>query len=458
MKRKLKQRLLRSRKLRKLLLSGFGILLLLIGLDAHADGRIQRNTYMSQIDISGKTADEIQPLIESFLDKPITMRIKQRDYAFTPREMGIGLDKPTLTKFLAEESGGLFPENLIKLLLSGREKRIVPLPLFFSPHYDTFIENTLFDFGSTNDSVVVDPKEKELVYRDNDRSYKLESGNLKALIVHAFGTGETIEPFLLKQNTEKKVTVAYYNETLRTIFHRPVFVFVDVPDSPSGQLSFTVDDDQLKRITDVTIPEDGSDITIDINSAILTDIIQQHIIELPIPPHTSVSMKAVKEEVQKLLEKRITGIAINDIHVGLDDGPNTTGDIASKYIEVDISQQRMYLFENGNLIRTYQISSGKFYPTPVGTFTVLNKSPIAFSNIYTVWMPFWMAFWFSEESNAFYGIHELPFAAAEDGSQTSDQQGSVGLPSTGGCVALATGDAEEVYVFADIGTPIHIYN
>lgn len=427
----------------------------MMGADTYLAQLWPAHTFISQIDVSGKPIRETQQRLEALMKQPVLMRIKQREYTFTPTEMGIGLDKPTLIKLINEVNGEQFPRNLLRFFTGQSTKRVIPLPLFFSPLYDEFIERTTFDFGSMDDRIVVDPKEKALVYHDNDRRYKLEHGNLKALIVHNFGTNEPIEPFLVKQNTEKKVTVAYYNETLGSMFHRPVYVFVDAEDRP---YSFTINEDQLKRVTELTIPEDGSDITIDINPTVLTDIIQQHIMALPLPPHTSVSMKAVKEEVRSVLEKRITGVAINDIHVGLDDGPNSTGDLAEKYIEVDISQQRMFLFDHGNLMRTYKISSGKFYPTPVGTFTVLNKSPLAFSNIYTVWMPYWMAFWYSGESNAYYGIHELPYAAAEDGSQTADQQGAVGTPSTGGCVALTTEDAKELYEFADIGTPIHIYN
>jgi lipoprotein-anchoring transpeptidase ErfK/SrfK len=131
--------------------------------------------------------------------------------------------------------------------------------------------------------------------------------------------------------------------------------------------------------------------------------------------------------------------------------------MADKYIEVDISQQKMYLFHRGVLQKTYRVSTGLEYPTPTGEFTILNKVGLGFSNIYDVWMPWWMGFKYSDELHAYFGIHELPYKEI-NGTKIARSNAALGAPSTGGCVALGVGDAQEVYRFADIGTRLVIYN
>jgi lipoprotein-anchoring transpeptidase ErfK/SrfK len=96
------------------------------------------------------------------------------------------------------------------------------------------------------------------------------------------------------------------------------------------------------------------------------------------------------------------------------------------------------------------------YPTPVGEFTILNKAGIGYSDIYDVWMPWWMGFNYSNELHAYFGIHELPYKLS--GNNVIRRPANfIGSPHTGGCVALGVGDAQEVYKFADIGTKVVIY-
>ena len=160
--------------------------------------------------------------------------------------------------------------------------------------------------------------------------------------------------------------------------------------------------------------------------------------------------------IEQALHDRYIGYTGESVHVNVDSGPNSDGSLANRYIEIDISQQRMYTFKNGVLIKSYRISSGKDYPTPTGTFEVLNKTGLGFSTIYNVWMPYWMGFNYSKELHAYFGIHELPFYYSA-GNKIQRPRDFIGVPNTGGCVALDIGDAKEVYQFADIGTKVVIY-
>lgn len=130
------------------------------------------------------------------------------------------------------------------------------------------------------------------------------------------------------------------------------------------------------------------------------------------------------------------------------DGPNP-GMAGGHYIEVDISQQMLYLFDGNNLAGGYRVSTGmSVMPTPIGNFSVLNKSPRAYSSQYGLYMPWWNGF-----TAAGHGIHELP----EWPNGTKEGEWHLGIPVSHGCIRLGVGAAQVVYDFSPTGTPIFIH-
>ena len=121
-----------------------------------------------------------------------------------------------------------------------------------------------------------------------------------------------------------------------------------------------------------------------------------------------------------------------------------------KYIDINLSTQIMTIFEDGNNLGSFLISSGKAgMNTPKGTFQVHNKHPRPWSDQYKLYMPYWMAI----TSNGKYGIHELP----EWPSGYKEGANHLGVPVSHGCVRLGVGSAKNVYEWATVGTPIIIY-
>jgi hypothetical protein len=119
-----------------------------------------------------------------------------------------------------------------------------------------------------------------------------------------------------------------------------------------------------------------------------------------------------------------------------------------KYIDIDISEQKMRTYQSGRLLNEYLISSGlKGMDTPLGEFSIWQKNPRAYSATYELFMPFWMSF------KPKYGIHELP----EWASGHKEGEDHLGRRASHGCVRLGIGSAEEVYRFAPIGTKVIIH-
>lgn len=140
--------------------------------------------------------------------------------------------------------------------------------------------------------------------------------------------------------------------------------------------------------------------------------------------------------------------------VTTDTGEYQLGRYEGKYIEIDLSLQRLNIMEGNNHIGRYAISSGKWStPTPIGEFTIQNHIRTAWSNRFKLYMPFWMAI--KKESGTYegYGLHGLPYwpNGAKEGVN------HIGNPASHGCVRLGPGDDEFLYNWAENGTRVIIH-
>ncbi|MBI3261491.1 L,D-transpeptidase/peptidoglycan binding protein [Candidatus Berkelbacteria bacterium] len=126
----------------------------------------------------------------------------------------------------------------------------------------------------------------------------------------------------------------------------------------------------------------------------------------------------------------------------------TPGLYEGKYIEVNLTTQTLYQFEGQNLIASRRVSTGKWStPTPIGSFNINNKVGRAYSKRYNLYMPYWMAF-----NGSSYGMHELP----EWPGGRKEGESHLGTPVSHGCIRLGVGEAQQVYDWVDVGTPVVI--
>lgn len=110
----------------------------------------------------------------------------------------------------------------------------------------------------------------------------------------------------------------------------------------------------------------------------------------------------------------------------------------------------MYVYEGETLVYSFIASTGMGNSTRVGTFSVLNKIPNAYGATWNIWMPNWLGiYWSGSLQN---GIHALPILS----NGATLWAGFLGTPISYGCVVLDTYDAQVLYNWADIGTPVEI--
>lgn len=117
-----------------------------------------------------------------------------------------------------------------------------------------------------------------------------------------------------------------------------------------------------------------------------------------------------------------------------------------RMIAADLTEMKLYVFENGHATATYPILSkgkrGSRWETPTGLYKIETKEEDHFSSIGAVHMPYSMQFF----GNFF--IHGWPY-----------YPGGEPVPEgySGGCIRLSTEDAAHVYEFVKRGTPIFVW-
>ena len=135
---------------------------------------------------------------------------------------------------------------------------------------------------------------------------------------------------------------------------------------------------------------------------------------------------------------------------------NDTSQIAApgyggnKYILVDISEQHMYVYEGDTVVYSFVSSTGMHNATRVGTFSVLDKIPSAYGATWNIWMPNWLGIYYSGSLEN--GIHALPILP----NGATLWAGYLGIPISYGCVVLGTYEAQLLYDWVDVGTPVEI--
>lgn len=126
-------------------------------------------------------------------------------------------------------------------------------------------------------------------------------------------------------------------------------------------------------------------------------------------------------------------------------GPTDT----ARSIEVDLSEQRLYAYERGRLARTFLVSTGTTkYPTPEMETTVLKKIPI---------MDYRWSYGPGNPDNYFlpgvkYNLNIRPHYYIH----YAYWHNNFGHRMSHGCVNVGLADAQWIYDWAEVGTPVSI--
>jgi lipoprotein-anchoring transpeptidase ErfK/SrfK len=130
----------------------------------------------------------------------------------------------------------------------------------------------------------------------------------------------------------------------------------------------------------------------------------------------------------------------------------------SKAIHIFLGKQTAFLTQSGFVLKTYQISTGKSEtPTPRGEFLIHKKQELRISS---QGVPYRMPRYMSFTPNSAYGLHALPYLGnkKEDSWYWQEALEHIGTPVSHGCIRFLPDEVEEIYEWADVGTPVIIHS
>lgn len=128
--------------------------------------------------------------------------------------------------------------------------------------------------------------------------------------------------------------------------------------------------------------------------------------------------------------------------------------VENKRILIDISEQKMMVYQNGELLRTHIVSTGiSDSPTMAGIFQIQTHEINAYASNWDLYMPHFMGI-YEAWPGFMNGIHGLPLLSSGRRLWAS----SLGSPASYGCIILTLDAAEELYKWADSGVVVEIVN
>lgn len=435
-----------------ILLSGFCLSIGISYILVYFQSRTFPNTFLGSTDISKKTEPEIRSVISSLNASTIQLSMKDRTYEYTLPMIGISIDEEKIIALIFTRNRASFIPYVQNLHSSLQTKLSITPELLTLSGFDEFTA-TIHELSDASDGLTLDQTGTRFVIVRNEERYTIDPISFKQeLMEHITDPSYVYQPKLIAAPSTKARDAHEYNTLLARIYSTPMNV--TITDGLVNQ-SIVIPSDSIKTTFLTHYNSTTGMIGFSVKDPEFSSLIKPLYAQIKLSPDVQVMDADAKRLLADAMTKRALGNPTAGAILGATIGPNTDGSRAYKYIEVDISQQRMYLFQNGSMIASFRVSTGKYLPTPTGEFSILNKAASgAYSNIWHVYMPFWMAFYYKD---AYYGIHELPYYYSPDGKKIQRPREFIGSPNTGGCVALDIGDAEKVFNFGHVGMKVIIY-
>lgn len=429
------------------------------------------NIVIGDIDLSGKDYETGKNLLDEVFNKPVYINLEDQSRSVTLEEIGITYDEEALKDF-TETCRFVFPKSFCVQNDTGYTKYIeFPEEILKK----VFPKKTKIyeDIVSPSNSVIKINKEKldsylnsleeEFQFLSNntiisfeDFSFRVPSNNAKVKIDRdVFTTGNIAE-----QINTGKIKIRLNLDTI---------------DDIEKQKEHT--DKLISNMTNPLLIKYGGT-PIWIPSETLEDFIKTkeesgnyygYISEEEISNYLNELHKDYKTEdvivlhndavraIRLALLYRSTDYQINNaVILPLEGRPRTDGSLHDVYLEVIKSQQRLYRFENGELVKTYVVSTGLTWDTPEGNFEVFGKQKMTISYFGNWYMPDYLPV---GTINGVYrfGFHAIPYHMDGAGNIYSRDPNTMGSPATGGCIQLRPEEATELFEWAEIGTPVYIY-
>ncbi|MBI2616717.1 L,D-transpeptidase [Candidatus Gottesmanbacteria bacterium] len=127
----------------------------------------------------------------------------------------------------------------------------------------------------------------------------------------------------------------------------------------------------------------------------------------------------------------------------------------NKRIEVDLANQKVFTYEGDSQVHTFTVSTGKWFPTPTGIFTIQRK--VTSQTMKGGDKKKGTYYYLPNVPNVMYfGNGQIPWSRGFSFHGTY-WHNNFGQPMSHGCVNMRTGDSETLFNWAPMGTKVYIH-
>lgn len=440
---------------------------------AHA-GKMYRNVYAAGVDLSGLSKSQASALLSnkynSILEEEVTLKTKNGEVVTKVKDTGLSIDLDKTTeelykigrneRFMVSLKDSLYTiwkKNDVKIISSVDQEK-----------YNQFLDIAVAQLNSkpTDASIAIENGEIKSVPEKN--GYEVDTSGLLNQILTLLNENSTkaivletkvIEPSIKETDfatatsfansiLNKKITLSHEAHTYSPTKNEmgKWITFENSDGKYAGKINDSNITAYLDRIAkDFEIPKKDRKINA-LDNAVIDEGREgkyldkkDAIVKIKSGITTQTATLAITMKTYTEAPKEIKVFPAEGLIPGRFEG---------RYIDIDLTLQKMCQVESTNIIACHIISSGRpGMATPTGTYTIFEKNPRHYSNKYSMWLPWWQQF-----KAGGYGIHELP-----ETSTWKEVPDHLGTPVSHGCVRLGVGPAESVYNWTEIGTPVYIH-
>ncbi len=447
----------------------------LLGWEKAYAQRVYPGVWLSTEPLAGLTRDQVvthlQPLNDKIRAEKITLVLLDKTYQPTLADLGYTVNLEAMADQAFKAGRGNDVKSTITALLNFQRARTVPLAY-------TVDQGKFDDYLNTISSEVTkSPKDASLIYKGGQLS--VVPGE-EGLVLNKEELRQQIQS-QVRPNYQPTITLAYKRMApvvadqsqlteamnyVQKLLAKPLTVQAEeVSDSYSGETVYglisyevkegklvaTIDSEKVKQLVTgfakkVDTKAVDKQVSLATGETLREGSNGRTLNQQDLAARISARLTAA--DLDTPLVATVKAAEAKTVQVSPE---YTLGRKEGRYIEVDLSTQRMHLIEGNQYHKTFIISTGKWdMPTPIGEFSIRNHYLDVGSKRYA---PLRMKYWMAITGDGAYGIHQLPYwpGGRQEGTN------HLGTPVSHGCIRLGPEDAPYVYEWATDGTAVFIH-
>lgn len=428
------------------LIAGFGGWYFMAGSNAYQDV-FYPGTTLNRIDIEGLTVDQVkEKMIEAVPDYSLTVVFKNAQCEINGQDIGMVYNDKTDIQALKEQ------QNKTRYNKTDKDALALTDSELFT--YDSeALTKVLKQCEALDEAKMIEPENAALVYDDEKNQFYLRNGEQGTKLIFSdvlSAVEEALEDHLSELNVEdaglyQTPALTENSANVKDVLKEAdayLSIHLEYPFMKDGKEKKEVIDGQ--KISEWLYVDDNAEVQADhdriqawVNEMADTYSADKMTMQFTTNSGSEISLKvpvdgesidtsALFEDVVKCIEDKVSGerkVPYTEKASGI------SKNFGGNYVEVDLTNQKLYLYKKGELIMSSNIVSGsvsKSHMTPTGVYQVysMEKNTVLRGADYASPVSFWMPF------NGGVGFHDATWRSSFGGTiyQYNGSHGCINMP------------------------------